>query len=212
MTRHVNDLVQHAQPDLEWLLQPVTVGTADKQRTVPRFALAIENIKNWTPDDPGAAGFERGGSSSATEADDRHEANRLAQQVARDSIQLPHLVKVIVASLDELVRLTARNAETVHPDKLPSDEEAPGCRSCARTGYGKGAPLVGHFAPVREDVKGHKLCDWCYRHALAAANEAGRPIGRDYWPPIEACDIFHRQGPQAAGRWLAKLQSVAASA
>lgn len=140
---------------------------------------------------------------------DAEAISRAIRQATRDLHDLRRALTAI-RKLTQLVdRITIRAVETIHPDKLPkaSDQTSaiPGCKSCART-RGTGARRIGgHFAPVRDDVAGHGLCDWCYRHALAVARERGlEQITTDCWPPLEACDLYHRQSARAAGLYLAK--------
>ena len=82
--------------------------------------------------------------------------------------------------------------------KLPSDDVVPGCVSCARVSYRKSVKVGGHFAPVYEKAKKHKLCRNCY--------DGSEIVGGVVLslPAIEYCDIMHRQSASAAGRWLAR--------
>lgn len=102
-----------------------------------------------------------------------------------------------------LAALVARYTETESREgRLPSEDSVPGCVSCARVAYRKGVKLGGHFAPVYEKAKKHKLCRWCYD----GSEFAGEAIEL---PPVEACDIYHRRGPRSAGTWLAKRRAAA---
>ena len=195
---HDYDRLSRARTDLEQILRPV-------EHRKRRLDLARVHLKEWQsvappPWDRGPVG----GSSSPAELEDRAAERQIASGITRDSQTLPDLVKRIERDCRQLQALVARWADPAVLDHAPPGPA--GCRSCARIARRKGAQIGGHFAPVRESCPGHHLCDWCYRHALAVASMRDGSISREDWPPVQACDVFHRQGGQAAGRWLARRQ------
>ena len=205
MTNHSNRLSQ-AHTDLEQVLTTITRGTTDRPRHIRRIDLADEHLDQWADiiNRTSSTGPERGGTSSPRETEDRAEARALATRIRTDTDRFTELVKKIRIDCHELYLLVLRYTEPVDSSKLPADTTVPGCISCART-RGTGATKIGgHFAPIRETAAAHALCDWCYRHALADANERGLPRGTlGDPPPIKAVDLYHRAGAQAAGKWLA---------
>lgn len=202
--------LSRAHTDLEVVLAKVDRGTAERTRRIARVDLALEHATEWIKaTDPGRRAGQRGGSSTAAELADRTEDRRVHSQALRDHDRLDELVETLETaarelkanvntiedSARELEALVRRNVEPIDHGKLPT--ETPGCVSCAR---------AGHFAPVRDDAKRWRLCDWCYRYALAARREKGvaAALSRAHWPPEKAVDVYHRRGAQAAGRHLAQ--------
>jgi hypothetical protein len=190
-----------ARDDLERVLSSVTVGTSERNWRMPRLELAQRNLDSWQaanppPYDRGAVG----GSSSPAEVDDRREEAALRAQLSRDATRIPELVYEIERLTRDLYALVARYTETVHPDRLPK-QVIPGCESCARTTKHRGRTLGGHFAPTWDRTT-QPLCRFCYGFARDSAQ--GQPITSSHWPPLEAVDLYHRQSPQAAGRYLAR--------
>lgn len=142
-------------------------------------------------------------------ADELAAISRVIRQSTNDAAELRRILTTVRKELGRAASIAVRAVETIHPDKLPKEAEhstaIPACASCARTSGNGPKRIGGHFAPVRDDVAGHGLCDWCYRHALALAKERGlEQITPDCWPPIKACDLYHAQSPRAAGLHLAK--------
>jgi hypothetical protein len=99
MTR-LHDQLEQARADIEKVLKPRKVGTSDYPRTVQLVDLAVERMAAWSETHPPASsvGAERGGSSSPREVEDRQEARRLANQVARDLNRFPELIGLIESS------------------------------------------------------------------------------------------------------------------
>ena len=230
-----------ATQDLAQLFIEKQVGLASRHRTLPRWQLAIENLRQWMA---GASSAWGGGISGGDTSDPTHNAAAARVEYTSRSgaeAQLGMLfdqAQVLVAQLDEwlhpkpgekgetdekkrkrladavrdhrrLIAHAAKNMSrivavaTTPLDLSQIPDDLPGCRSCARTQGKKGKEIGGHHAEVREDVKGHGLCDWCYRHALADGKardlgELGDP------PPIRACHIFHTEGRRKAGLWMAR--------
>jgi hypothetical protein len=204
------DALYRALRDITILLEPVEVGPPDRRRWVKRVDLAVHNARANIAESLSSGDGERGGTTSVTEAEDRAEEQRVHNQAIQDLPLLERKPEELAHLASSLFAAGRRQTETLHPSKLPGDGAIPQCASCKRDRWDKTAQskIGGHFAPLREDVKRHGLCDWCYRHALASANERGRSITRDDWPPVEACHKRHTVSARAAHRWLAEHQRV----
>lgn len=196
------DALARAHTDIDQALKPVTVDS--RSRRAARVTLAAAHLDDWQAAHPPPA-EERGGSSASTELADRKTERSLADRIAEDQRLLPELVRRIEVDCRALAGLVAHYADST--SEMPT--EVAGCQSCARVSERKGSRLGGHWAPIRESAQVHRLCDWCYRHALAQAADRAGSIVRQDWPPIKACDLFHGQGAQAAGRWLARQPASA---
>lgn len=199
-----SDELQLAHEYLGAILERIDHRSGGKAR---RVDVAAKHLEEWASIAcPPNANGPRGGSSSPVEVEDRVEEARLASRVSADQVRLPVLVRRLAETARDLDLLVTRNVETVHPGKLPKEE--PGCVSCAREWRVKGVVRGGgHWAPVRADVKGHGLCDACYRHSLAAMREKKAAVlAPEHWPPAEYCDLMHRVSAAAAGRWLARIR------
>lgn len=204
------DRLARAHTDLDQILKHVETGTSDHRRHVRRVDLTKSHLDDWASTRPPANTGPRGGTTTIREAEDRDEEQRLARQILNDRDRLDELARRIENDARDLAVIVARYASTIDLGKLPRDHDVPGCKSCARTTLRNGVTIGRHFAPIRPDVPGHGLCDWCYRYALARAE--GHPITSEHYPPIEACDLFHTQSPRAAGLWLAKTEEHRVSA
>ncbi len=226
------DRLGRARGRLDRLLETMKHGRADDVQYLARVELAERNIKSWAPDTPPPANLgPKGGSSTESETDERAQVDAAARQAARDAARFPEIVRELDRLTFELVEMTIRNVEELHPSAHPNADVV-GCVSCARRGEKRSVPIGGHFAPAMpaadvevegKKVKGNataarlKLCRWCYDVAKAALDEAnerreGAPLPDskllDYLPPVEACDIRHRESPTAAGRWLARQEQL----
>lgn len=188
------DALSRALTSIELTLGFTTNGTADRPRRVRKIDLAVEHMEAWRDFRLPRDG-ERGGSSSPTEHDDRLEARRVDQQVARDLQALPELIRTIETAAQRLYSLMLRNVETIDLSKLPKDP-LPGCVSCARVEFKNGRPVGGHFAPVYDKSEKAGLCRWCW--------DARQATGK--LPEVDECDVYHREGPRAAGLLRAKRE------
>lgn len=197
------DKLARVGADVDEVMRKMEVGSVDRQRSVRRIDLAMLRNKDFVREHQ-PSGETRGGSSSVVASEDASEEARMSRQASADLVRVPDIIDQMERLSRELALAVTRAVVTIDPDDVPIENVIPGCLSCARKRYRKGRKVGGHFAAIREDVKGHRLCDWCYRHALAVAKEKKDRIKPEYWPPLEACDIYHRQGAQAAGRWLAQ--------
>jgi hypothetical protein len=176
----------------------------------PNVVLAQRHAVDWQAErTPLPATGERGGSSSPVEVAERLEDRRVSSQAQRDERALSELLPAFRAELqlakylgvtpellkvsERLAQVVARCTQVVDATKLPQKE--PGCVSCARQGKVGKQRYPGHDeVPVYEKAKKHGLCRWCYDHMRAEGK----------FPPIDVIDIYHRQGPRAAGLELAK--------
>lgn len=206
------------------VLRPTTVGTEASARTVTFVDLAARQANDRAADTaPGTStDASRGGSSSVTAKEDSIEAARVSRQAAKDATRLPDIVAQLDHLASELYDMVVRQTRVVDHEQLTlTSEGLPGCRSCARVSHKKGVKAGGHFQPAMPEatettpdgktIKGNALaaslglCRWCFEVATVVALEEGLTpscIGREHWPPIEACDRYHRESPQAAGRFV----------
>lgn len=199
------DSASRALTFLEHVLAFTTNGTADRPRRIRKLDLAVEHMHAWRSERMPADG-ERGGSSSPREAEDRWDAFLLDRMVARDLRLVAELTRTIEHAARELYSLMLRNVETLDPAKLPK-EAMPGCVSCARAEQKGTVKIGGHFAPVmpatREGaIRGNRdahaagLCRWCFDVKEATGS----------LPLVDECDVYHREGPRAAGLLRAKRE------
>lgn len=187
MSRHTDQLGR-ARGKIDLILGRVRVGTTDAPKTWTSIELALKRAEAWTNTTPPREG-EVGGSSSPQAEEERLEHAKVVKMAAKALQRIPELVASVEKQMDELYSTVQRLTATVDPSKA---QDVPGCLSCARS-EGK---LGRHFAPVYDKAPGQKLCRWCWDHRSAT--------GR--LPLVEACDIYHRQGPRSAGLWLAKRE------
>lgn len=135
--------------------------------------------------------------------------------------ELTDRIRQIERDCRDLERMLAPYTETVDHSRLPSSDAVPGCVSCARLQPGTG---TGHFAPaappdphgvkrwgaaLAESVASLGLCRFCRFHAVENARQVGDvEVGVRHFVALEAVDRLHRDGEQAAGRWLAKQEGT----
>ena len=180
--------------DLEQLVGIVTLGTADQKRRVRRLRLTVERIQSWRSEANPVAGPDRGGSSSPTEAAERREDRQVTVATLRDDQTARGLVADLAPGARQLAQMVARYTTPIDHSKLPKPEDiVPGCVSCARQQQEGKKKTPGHFNPIDDRYKGLKLCRWCGDH-----READGAL-----PSLDLVDVYHRQGPQAAGRLAA---------
>jgi hypothetical protein len=187
--------LEQALKDFEYMLGIIELGRTDNVRRFRRIQLAVQHIKDWQVLFAPSMDESRGG-SAPSDQDEREEDARVARAALRDE---EALAKHLRAAREIVERCTV----PIDHSKLPS--ELPGCVSCARKRQKGGVEIAGHFAPVaeRKAYASKHLCRWC--------GDIERASGAV--PPLEAVDLYHRAGPQAAGKWLAdyfrKTQAVA---
>jgi hypothetical protein len=120
------------------------------------------------------------------ETEDGHEDYTLSRRAEHDAAQLAQL-------LGDLAAICARYTVPLSTEGLKLNPP-PGCRSCARARRVGDTTLPGFWNPIAERYRGRRLCNWCGEYYA----------GTGQLPPLEAVEIYHRQTPTAAGRWLAK--------
>lgn len=194
-----NDLDQ-ALADLQVLCKKMTTGTAERPRTTRVIDLALQHMLDWadTRPPPLHSNGPRGGTTTTTAHAERFEDHELGRHAAHDHAQALILIRTITVATEQLYLLGRRYTAPIDTSKLPKPADTiPGCVSCARTKKKGPLTLGGHFSPVSERpaYQAKQLCRWCGDHDRVGS-----------LPPVEAIDIYHRQGPQAAGRWLAQQQ------
>lgn len=196
-TRH-GDHLDQAHADLQLLTKKITTGTADRPRHPRVIDLALERMTEWASTTPPRNNGTRGGSSSPIEIGERAEDRKVGRNATIDHQTALALIRTIAVATERLHALTLRYTKTIDHTQLPKPEETiPGCVSCARTKKKGPLTIGGHFAPIYENRPYHRtehLCRWCGDHQLVNGT----------LPPIEACDVYHREGAQAAGRWLTR--------
>lgn len=193
------DPLDQAHADLELLVKKITTGTADRPRRTRVIDIALQRMEEWAATDPVRLDREghRGGTTASITQADRAEDHEVGRAATRDHQTALTLMRTIATATEQLHLLTRRYTAPIDTSKLPKKTETiPGCVSCARTKKKGPLTLGGHFAAIAERYATDRLCRWCGDHHRAGA-----------LPPIEACDIYHRQGAQAAGRWLARQQA-----
>lgn len=180
--------LDEARRDLQRITGMVTVGTQDRPRTVRRIDLAFERIAAWHADTAvNLARSPRRGGTRAVVEQDEHEADyTLSKRAEYDAAQLARLLAGVAA-------ICARYTIPINTDGMSLDPP-PGCRSCARNRKLGDTTLPGFWNPIDQRYQNRRLCRWCGDHHAST--------GRI--PPLEAVEIYHRQTPAAAGRWLAK--------
>lgn len=175
--------------ELRRILQPMPVGTSDRPRTMLRIDLAIERMRAWhnEPSVSLARRARRGGTKAMLEQSEAEEDYTVSRRTEYDAAALNRLLTSVAA-------ICARYTIPIDTQGLPKGP--PGCRSCARTRLLGDVTLPGYWNPIATRYAGRRLCNWCGEQYTATGK----------LPPLEAVDIYHRQSPQAAGRWLAKHQ------
>jgi hypothetical protein len=173
--------LERCRDNIPKLLDRMTVGVGDNTRNLPKVYVVLERSRAWASTAAPKL-WETGGSSTPSE--DRGEARRVGEQALSDTRRILEICRELERLSDQLVRIVERGVATIDPSKYPT-EPIPGCRSCARR---------GHWAPVFEKSKAEGLCRWC--------NDARLAFGQI--PPEDAVDMLHRQGGNAAGRWMTK--------
>lgn len=184
MKRRNLDLAR-ARDTIDRVLAPAQTGTL--------LDLAVDHAEAWAALPVPAHGWERGGSSAPSEIEERQEVVRVARMAVKATARIPEILDEIGRLAIELYDTTQKLTAVTHPDNYPLDSVI-GCRSCARTERIGRIQIGGFFAPVYEKSKKSGLCRWCwdYEHAN------GEP------PPVRAIELYHTQGPRAAGVFLAK--------
>lgn len=190
------DPLDQASADLDALTRTITTGTADRPRRTRIIDLALDRMLEWAASTPPANALgPRGGSSSPREIADRAEDDALGRHAIADHETALRLVRTITTSTTALYQLATRYTAPIDHSKLPTPETTiPGCVSCARAKRTGPVTIGGFFAPVAARYAARSLCRWCGDYERATGT----------LPPIDAIDCYHRQGPQAAGRMLAK--------
>lgn len=207
MSRYTDQL-SRAHTAINGVLRERVTGTADNERKVKLIDWALEHADAWAADQPPRNGLGAvGGSSAPQETADREESDRVKRMSAAAVVRIPEITKQVDALMTELYQIVQRLTGIVNAEKLPAD--VPGCRNCAKVLEVKGQKIGGHFAPVGERGKLHKLCDFCWRHAVADAREKGVEEGIGEPPSVVICDVFHRQGKRLAGLMMAKQRAKA---
>jgi hypothetical protein len=190
------DPLDQAHADLELLVKKITTGTADRPRRTRIIDVALTRMEEWAATDPVRLDREgpRGGTSATIEQTERAEIRDVIRNAATDHATALTLMRTIATATEQLYLITRRYTAPVDTSKLPKKADTiPGCVSCARTKRKGPLTLGGHFAAIANRYAAERLCRWCGDHHRTGA-----------LPPVEACDIYHRQGAQAAGRWLAR--------
>lgn len=190
------DPLDQAHADLELLVKKITTGTADRPRRTRIIDVALTRMEEWAATDPVRLDREgpRGGTSATIEQTERAEIRDVIRNAATDHTTALTLMRTIATATEQLYLITRRYTAPVDTSKLPKKADTiPGCVSCARTKRKGPLTLGGHFAAIANRYAAERLCRWCGDHHRTGA-----------LPPVEACDIYHRQGAQAAGRWLAR--------
>jgi hypothetical protein len=193
--------------DLMLILGEVVVGPESLPRKLRRLDLALERAKeHQAARNPPRSPFGAGGSSSApSETKEWLEDQRVTRLAMTDDAALRRLRKQLAETARDLRASVVRQTMTVDHSLLPAD---PGCRSCIRTAQVNKQNMGGHHADVYDKAKKHGLCVWCWKYARADAIDKGfKGVGE--LPPVEACDIYHTQGPRSAGMFLARLHREA---
>lgn len=182
------------------VLKKTAVGRADRVEHLPLLDIARENAEAWVSLYPPRAELgETGGSSTPLETQreskERTEVYTLAKHATTRLRDIPKEIEALAA---EMYSLVARVGEKIDHTKLPT-KAVPGCRSHARTLGTHGRQIGGHFEPVYEKSQKSGLCRWCYDFVHANGGAL---------PPIEACDVYSREGGRAAGTWLARNEKT----
>lgn len=185
-SRQVDQLIA----DIDMVFGTITTGTKDRPRKLRRICITLDRLTEWRSDRM-PTHDQRGGSSSPTEIEDRKEDRTLHQAIQRDADRIDELLRTTAHSVAALRAIVARYTVPIDHSKLPApDAGIPGCTSCARTDTKR--RLGPHFAPVTDRYATDGLCRWC---GDVRANYG-------VLPPLDAIDVYHRQGAQAAGRYL----------
>lgn len=162
-----------------------------------RVETAYRHAEEWVNTHAPANTGERGGSSSPTEIEEGQERARVNRLSVRGLEDIPRLAKLLEDTATQLLVLTHK-LTALDLRKYEAEKEA-GCRSCARTERRGHSSVGGHFAEVYDRTPEQGLCRWC--------GDYQRSIGE--LPPVEACDLYHRVSPRAAGLFLAKQHKAA---
>jgi len=185
-TRQVDQLIA----DADMVFGTITTGTKDRPRKTRRIRITLDRLTEWRSDRMPTTD-QRGGSSSPTELEDRAEDRALHTAIATDAARIDELLHDTARNIAALRYICARYTIPIDHSRLPSaDTGIPGCTSCARIDTKR--RLGPHFSPVANRYTTANLCRWCgdVRHNYGTL------------PPLDAIDVYHRQGAQAAGRYL----------
>lgn len=144
-------------------------------------------------------GSARGGSSSPVELDERDEDRMVSKDAQWFVTNAPKMVAQAAKILFDLERASIRMLATIDHSKLPAPKEI-ACTSCARKDREGRSDIGGHYAAVYDKAKKHGLCRFCWEHAEWDKGH----LNVTRLPPVKACELYHTQGPRAAGVWLAK--------
>lgn len=175
--------------DLRRILEPIPTGTRERPRKMVRIELAIERIRIWHSEQAVnlADDAQRGGTRAMEEVSEGEEDYSVSKRAEYDAAALARL-------LASLAAICARYTVPINTDGLPKGPA--GCKSCARSRKVGDVTLPGFWNPIADRYQNRRLCNWCGEYFVA----------NDKLPPLEAVEVYHRQTPAAAGRWLAKHQ------
>lgn len=165
-------------------------GTADTPRLSARIDLAFDRASDRAGGGQ-LPGPTRGGSSSPEATEERTEADRVKRQAEKDARAIVELVASMHDAAHKIERIVDRQAETVHPGKLPTNV-LPGCRSCARKEQDGDVTIGGHWAEVYPKAPSVGLCRQCWDFKAATGG----------LPPIKWCHKLHTGKRNDANRWL----------
>ncbi len=206
------------------------------------LVLACERMDAWGGAQPpkwDLGGKARGGSSSPREVEDRLEARRLMNQIARDASRLPLLVVQIEFTVGLAVVGEGRFVYRLNCVRSRVSAALQGIVEVDGKGLERlTRDLVSLVARYTRPVDESKLpkddpdCLSCARTMFRKGQKLGgksEPVyekakkhklcrfcydfsggNQDAWPPIEMCHIRLEQGPRAAAAWLSRRSQGAA--